>query len=240
MNKPAITFASISAALFLACSDSDSNKTTGATTEPNAIAQNSSTSQSIDDNRIKILDILDTIPAVRQPANYDSTFIDNPPEKDSTKTIHTFNSTKEVFYEDGCFINIYEDEAGVQYFYDSNEGSFISTTLIYQEEHVLLRMESNLYWSGNGDEGRARFLEECTKSNGIFREFEKGLRAIQQIACAIDIEEIPLREILENEAETYKQECIMYNEEHQEGSSCTIICSGGGGRESICDTTCPN
>ena len=69
---------------------------------------------------------------------------------------------------------------------------------------------------------------------------EKGLRAIQQIACAIDIEETPLREILENEAETYKQECVMYNEEHHEESPCTIICSGGGGREFICDTTCPN
>ncbi|MBQ3720236.1 MAG: hypothetical protein II850_04485 [Fibrobacter sp.] len=240
MNNLTLTFMGVLSFLWIACTDSEPSNSAGATTEPNSIAQNSSSSENVIDNRAKILESLDSILIEFQSHNYDSTTINDSLQKDSSKVPYTFSSTKERFYEDKCFINIFESESAVQYIHGENEGNSISISIVYQEEGVLLRTERNTYWNGSKrDEELTRFQTECAIKNGLFKEYHEKLAAIQHIACAITIESKPLRETLATEAEIYKQHCIEFNEKHPEEDSCTITCSGGGGRESHCDTLCP-
>lgn len=147
--------------------------------------------------------------------NKDST---QSPTTSSSKTAYDFKTSGQVYYEQtGCVVQLYESERGVQSLSTERRGYFMQTTIVFDEENVLLQMVNNNYWGGDiVTDCRAdstSFRKNCESRSGVFRNYRNGsgcesIGGVLQVACAIPIsEKSTVPELLKEEAEMYKREC---------------------------------
>ena len=233
MNKPLFVFAGLFLALLVACSDTDSGKAAGVTTEPNSSAWR--------DVRDSVLDALAGKPGYNQETT------DSIPTTSSSKADYMFTTEKTPYTtspDTRCYINLYksnpEKEIGVQMFGGDKKGSYFLTSLVMPDEGVLLQLISVAYFEGKAlcQDDLVLFQEECLQNNGIFRDFgDNCIKGKQDAACALPwLPETDWSQTLETEAKRYELYCNSTFE--PEEPECTVICKFDG--ESHCDTTCPN
>ena len=199
MNKTLFVFAGLFLALLVACSDTDSGKAAGVTTEPNSSAWR--------DVRDSVLDALAGKPGYNQETT------DTIPTTSSSKADYMFTTEKTPYTtspDTRCYINLYksnpEKEIGVQMFGGDKKGSYFLTS---QDDLVL-------------------FQEECLQNNGIFRDFgDNCIKGKQDAACALPwLPETDWSQTLETEAKRYELYCNSTFE--PEEPECTVICKFDG------------
>ena len=281
MNKFALILVPVlfAAAMLASCSDMSSEKMTGATTEPNDIAreESSSTSETVnglDTTGVKyssstkklssaalmiyssssdhgdtlLQPISDVIKMACDSvlAKFDlvtsGTAQDTGSSQPSTSSSHTaynFQTEREAFYEEnGCYVSIYEGEAGVRYL-PSRTGAYIEmTSLVYAEEGVVLRLLNSYYTDGSCESDYNAFRTKCEGEFGVFKDYKNGTGCSQnqklELACAYGADFSSTRSMLQREANLYKRDCEGGAPENQVcGVHCRVI-----DNVSSCDTVC--
>ena len=232
MNKQFSVFAGLILTLLIACSDTDSGKAAGVTTEPNSSAWR--------DVRDSVLDAL-----TGEPGNNQG-LADSIPTTSSSKADYMFTTEKTPYTttpNTRCFINLYKNnpkkEIGVQMLGGDKKGSYFLTSLVLPDEGVLLQLISVTYFEGKAlcKEDLALFQKECQQNDGIFRDFgDNCIKGKQDAACALPwMPGTDWSQTLETEAKRYELYCRDTFE--PEESECTVICEINGGAH--CDTICP-
>ncbi|MBR4783841.1 MAG: hypothetical protein IK012_01120 [Fibrobacter sp.] len=281
MNKFALILVPVlfAAAMLASCSDMSSEKMTGATTEPNDIAreESSSTSETVngldttgvkyssstkklssaammiyssssDQGDTLLPPISDVIKTACDSvlAKFDlvtmGTAQDTGSSQPSTSSSHTaynFQTEREAFYEEnGCYVSIYEGEAGVRYL-PSRTGAYIEmTSLVYAEEGVVLRLLNSYYTDGSCESDYNAFRTKCEGDLGVFKDYKNGKGCSQnqklELACAYGADFSSTRSMLQREANLYKRDCEGVTPENQVcGVHCRVI-----DNVSSCDTIC--
>lgn len=236
----------VAAMVLVACSKTESDIITGATTEPNdALASDRTSSDTIEQNLIMDPNHLrDTVLAHFDKATkgyaQDSGAVQ--PTTSSSHTDYNFTTLREAFFEEqNCYVSIYEQEAGARVLFGTKEqkGSFVATSLYYQEDGVLLRFVNNAYWGGACEQDLAAFENECEMEQGLFNDYLNGTGCNfgkLQLACALLVGSDSVRTVLQSEAILYKQKCEI--NVIPEEKPCTVVCGINAGMETQCDTTC--
>lgn len=163
------------------------------------------------------------------------------PTTSSSHTSYNFKTEKEVFYEEnGCYVNIYENESGARYLPSRKGGYFEMTSLVYPEEGVVLRLLNNSYWGGSCESDSKTFLEECENEGGILKDYKDGKGCSQnqklELACAFLVDFSSTRAMLQREANLYKRDCD--GAPQAQAQECSVSCSMVD--EVHCDTICKN
>lgn len=163
------------------------------------------------------------------------------PTTSSSHTAYNFKTEKEAFYEEnGCYVNIYENESGVRYLPSQKGGYFEMTSLVYPEEGVVLRLLNNSYWGGSCESDSKTFQEKCENEDGIFKDYKDGKGCSQnqklELACAFLVDFSSTRAMLQREANLYKRGCDSTPQ--TQAQECSVTCRMD--EEALCDTICKN
>lgn len=204
MNKPLSVFAGLFLALLMACSDTDSDKTAGVTTEPNSSAWR--------DVRDSVLNALAGEPGHNQET------MDSIPTANTSKADYIFTTEKTPYttpLNTSCFINLYksnpEKEIGVQMHGGDKNGSYYLTSLILPNEGILLQLIFIAYFEGKAlcQEDLTLFQEECLQNDGIFRDFgDNCIKGKQDAVCALPWQPgTDWSQTIETEAKRYEHYC---------------------------------
>lgn len=248
MRKFVLFLATLIAAamILVSCSDTESDKMTGVTTEPNdALASDTSSTDSIEQDLIMDPNHLrDTILARfgKATMGYAQDSSAAQPTTSSSYTEYNFTTSREAFFEEqDCNVSIYEQEAGARALFGTKEqkGSFVATSLYYQEDGVLLRLVNNAYWGGACEQDLAAFENECEMEQGLFIDYLSGTGCNfgkLQLACALLVGSDSMQTVLQSEAILYKQKCEI--NVISEEMPCTVVCRINAEMEALCDTTC--